>query len=211
MCGDRIIVEGKSSRFSENQRRRQLKDVERAFHRNHKPLLGWLTKKLGDVELAREIAQNVYLRTWRYAQSNEVRSPVALIFKAAANLTAEEFSKRRKHRRIHVEVNGGDADTPLTEIPCDRPTQERISIASSDFQRSLQALDALPDNAKRAFLMSRFEDKTYKVIAEELGVSVSSVEKYIILALRELKIALSDPAPNKQPTMDKSTIVGGTE
>jgi RNA polymerase sigma-70 factor (ECF subfamily) len=45
-------------------------------------------------------------------------------------------------------------------------------------------LDGLPAKARMAFLLSRLEGLTYPQIAEQLGVCLSSVEKYMASALR---------------------------
>lgn len=43
-------------------------------------------------------------------------------------------------------------------------------------------------------MLSRFEGKTYREIAVLLGVSESSVEKYIIAALKAVRAAIAEPA-----------------
>ena len=45
------------------------------------------------------------------------------------------------------------------------------------------------------FIMSRFQDKSNKNIAEELNISVKGVEYHISKALRSLKISLKDYLP----------------
>ena len=44
-------------------------------------------------------------------------------------------------------------------------------------------LDRMPDNVRRAFLLSQFEGLSYAQIAERLGVTVSSVQKYMTRAI----------------------------
>jgi RNA polymerase sigma-70 factor (ECF subfamily) len=50
-------------------------------------------------------------------------------------------------------------------------------------------LERLPDRIRAAFLLHRFEELSYSEIAKRLGVSVSSIEKYISQALKELTAA----------------------
>jgi RNA polymerase sigma-70 factor (ECF subfamily) len=50
-------------------------------------------------------------------------------------------------------------------------------------------LERLPDRVRAAFLLHRFEELSYSEIAKRLGVSVSSIEKYISQALKELTAA----------------------
>jgi len=71
-----------------------------------------------------------------------------------------------------------------------------MASARQDAEVSLRAIEALPEKIRRAFVLSRFEEKTYSEIATVLSVSVSSVEKYIIEALKSLRMALDE---NQKP------------
>lgn len=50
-----------------------------------------------------------------------------------------------------------------------------------------EAIGRLPEKTRRIFLMSRFENKTYGEIADEVGLSVKSIEFHMSKALRELR------------------------
>ena len=50
-----------------------------------------------------------------------------------------------------------------------------------------EAIVRLPEKTRRIFLMSRFENKTYGEIADEVGLSVKSIEFHMSKALRELR------------------------
>lgn len=45
-------------------------------------------------------------------------------------------------------------------------------------------LDTMPGKVRQAFILSQFEGLTYAQIAERLGVTVSSVQKYMIRAIQ---------------------------
>ena len=51
----------------------------------------------------------------------------------------------------------------------------------------LEALDSLPARQRMALILSRFEGRSYKEIAEILGVSLSSVEGLLSRARENLK------------------------
>jgi RNA polymerase sigma-70 factor (ECF subfamily) len=52
------------------------------------------------------------------------------------------------------------------------------------------AIDQLPPACRQAFLLSRYEEKSYKEIAEILHISVNTVEKHIGKALKKLREVL---------------------
>ena len=52
-------------------------------------------------------------------------------------------------------------------------------------------LNTLPPRAKRAFLLSQLEGMKYEAIAEQLGVSLTSVKRYMQQAFRVCLGAMS--------------------
>lgn len=171
--------------------------VNAAFRQHNKMLLRWLTQKFGDSELARDIAQSTYLRVLRYAQHNVIDNPQALIFKTAANLAANEFRARKLRRAVHLDAAGPRDLNAIEQIASFSPSPEAATITKQEIAASLAALNGLPDRARRAFVLSRFENKTYGEIAKDLSVSESSVEKYIIAALKVLRKVIDE---KKKPT-----------
>lgn len=166
-----------------------------AIKRSDRTLVRWLAQKFGDVETARDIAQSAYLRVWRYLQTQKVDNVQALIFKTAANLAANEFRARRRLRSVTVDAGGGATEIAIEQVASTVPSPEATAVAREEVAASLRAINALPDQTRRAFILSRFEERTYREIAVILGVSESSVEKYIIAALKALREASAEAGP----------------
>ena len=166
--------------------------VDRAIRRNDRMLVRWLAQKFGDVETARDIAQSAYLRVWRYAQSQPIDNLQALIFKTAANLAANEFRARKRMRSLKIDPSSELSERAIELVPSTAPSPETSAVTREEIAASLRAIDSLPAQARRAFVLSRFEEKTYREIAVILGVSESSVEKYIIAALKALRLAAEE-------------------
>lgn len=55
----------------------------------------------------------------------------------------------------------------------------------------MQAIEQLPDDCRRVFKMSRFEEKSYEQIAAASGISVNTVKYHIKKALSLLNAALA--------------------
>ena len=62
-----------------------------------------------------------------------------------------------------------------------------------------RAMERLPERCSQAFLLHRTSGLSYSEIAQELGVSVSSVEKYILQALKHCRAALAMYYEDKDP------------
>lgn len=171
----------------------RLDAVERAFRLHNRLLIGWLAKKFSDETIARDIAQDAFLRVWRSAHKTEIEDPRALIFKTAANLAANEFNARRRFRENHVDPASTGVADHIEMVADDDPSPERIASARQDYQTCMGVIEELPEKVRAAFIKSRFEALTYREIADQLNVSESSVEKYIITALKGLRRAITAP------------------
>jgi RNA polymerase sigma-70 factor (ECF subfamily) len=171
----------------------RLNAVERAFRRHDRLLIGWLAKKFGDETIARDIAQDAFLRVWRSAHKTEIEDPRALIFKTAANLAANEFNARRRFRENHVDPASTSVANHIEMVAADDPSPERIASARQDYKACMEVIEELPEKVRAAFIKSRFEALTYREIADQLHVSESSVEKYIITALKGLRRVIAAP------------------
>ena len=58
-----------------------------------------------------------------------------------------------------------------------------------------RTLEELPPQCKKVFILSRFEERKNKEIAEELNISVKVVEKHISKGLKRFKVSLKDYLP----------------
>jgi len=75
-------------------------------------------------------------------------------------------------------------------------TCEPNDIFSNEVERIVQeTLSRLPEQTRQIFLLSRYEDKSNKEIAEQAGISVKGVEYHISKALKALRITLKDYLP----------------
>jgi RNA polymerase sigma-70 factor (ECF subfamily) len=57
-------------------------------------------------------------------------------------------------------------------------------------ERIRAAIDGLPEQCRKVFVLSRYDELRYAEIAEKLGISVNTVENQISKALRILREAL---------------------
>ena len=72
---------------------------------------------------------------------------------------------------------------------------EEIYTLNELQQKINEAMEKLPQNSRQAFELNRFQDMTYAQIADEMHISVKTVEAYISKALKILRIELKDFLP----------------
>lgn len=171
--------------------------IESAIRDNEAVLVKWLTRRLGDPDAADDVAQSVFLRVWSYAATAMVNNPRALIFKTAGNLAINELKRRSTFNRRHIMSSEDDKNETISNIAGTDPTPEKQTSLRQDVKNTLDAIAALPEPARTAFSMNRFDGLSYREIAKRLNVSESSVEKYMIAALKQLREKLHEDERNK--------------
>jgi RNA polymerase sigma factor (sigma-70 family) len=119
------------------------------------------------------------LRLVRRTDLERIDNPEAFLFRIAVNLLRDR-SRRGKTR----EARFADVTEPVDGVEDLSP--ERVFDARQHLELVLEVLAQLDERTRDAFILHRLEGMKHAQIAELYGVSVSSVEKYIIKALAAL-------------------------
>ena len=73
---------------------------------------------------------------------------------------------------------------------------DRTSIQHKELKQAVTtALNLLPEQCRKVFQLSRYEELTYKEIAAVMNISVNTVEKHMVKALKRLRIQLEEYLP----------------
>ncbi len=153
--------------------------VEHLYCNHHSWLQGWLRKKLGNTFDAADLAQDVFMRLLRKKEAEpaqNLREPRAYLTTIARGLVVEHW-RRRELEQSWLELL---ATMPEPEVPS--PESRLIfleALVSID-----QMLASLKPQVRTAFLLAQLEGLTCPQIAERIGKSVATVERYIASALR---------------------------
>ncbi|HMQ46740.1 MAG TPA: RNA polymerase sigma-70 factor [Saprospiraceae bacterium] len=137
-----------------------------------------------DQEAAKDITQKVFIYLWENrANMDQERSLKSYLFTAVRNRCLNYLRDRQKYRSRLLDVELEDVDIPV----------EAEDFALEELQQKIaEALAALPEKCRLVFEKSRFEHKKYAEIAEELDISVKTVEAHMARALKGLKEQLKD-------------------
>jgi RNA polymerase sigma-70 factor (ECF subfamily) len=149
----------------------------------------YLARKLDNRADAAEIAQETFIRLYRLEHPDQLDNARAFMFQVASNLAVDQLRRRSLHFRF-LKTESAEIGDAL-EGSGDTASPEQIISGREKLERIYQAVDRLPEKCRQAFLLHRASGLSYNDIALELGVSVSSVEKYILQALKECRRELA--------------------
>lgn len=133
----------------------------------------------GDSYLAEEITQTVFLRLWeKFDLIDENQNPKSYLFQIARNTLLNHL----KHDTIeYIYLNY------LKDVPTeDYYTQNSVDSKFLN-QYMMQLVEELPFMRRKVFTMSRLQYLSNKQISDELGISVSTVETHLTLALKFMR------------------------
>lgn len=155
----------------------------------------YLARKLDSPEDAAEVAQEAFLRLHRLEAPEQLDNARAFLFQVATNLAVDQLRRRQLHFRfIRVEKSLAPEGEPI-DINASAASPEQILGAREKLATIYRAIDELPLKVRQAFLLHRQSGMSYNDIAQEMQVSVSSVEKYILQALKHCRTSLATYFP----------------
>ena len=152
-------------------------------------LLRLCERMLGDVEEARDAAQEVFLKLYRNAASFRPRGQLfTLLYRIGVNHCLNRI-RRRNLVRFFRFSDPGEEDAPAFE-PADRRPGAAESMDARERWRAVRlGIDKLPSNQRAVLILAKFEGLSYREIAEVLGISEGAVESRLFRAMRRLEAA----------------------
>jgi RNA polymerase sigma-70 factor (ECF subfamily) len=156
--------------------------LEAVLLENRETLLRFLAAR-GAGQAAEDLLQELWIKISAIT-TGPVASPLSYLFRAADTLMIDRYrSQRQAERRDRdwSEANGG-AQAGVA----DSPSVERQLIAREQARLVAEALDALGPRAAAIFRRHRVDGIPQRQVAQEMGVSLSTVESDLRAAYRTL-------------------------
>jgi len=156
------------------------------FKKHFKALCGYCQYKFDfDLDLAKDIVHTGFIKLWenRQAISPEL-SIKSYIYKIVTNLSLD-LLKYDKVKRRHVKYLRDH--TPEASL-----VQHYDSVDFRQLEEVIEkAIEELPEQMRRIFELSRRQELKYAEIAQQLGISIKTVETQMGRALVKLRKRLS--------------------
>ena len=161
--------------------------------RRYYPMLCAYGHRFVELEDAEEIVEDSLLWIWENRETLVIESSLnsylfKMVYRRALNKLAHIDATQRADTRFYEEMQEMLQDTDYYQI-------EELAKRIED------AVAALPESYREAFVMHRFRDMSYKEIAETLGVSPKTIDYRIQQALKQLRVDLKDYLPLLLPIL----------
>jgi len=160
------------------------KGVLASLYRAELPrLLCFFAKSVG-WDAAGDLAQEVFVRACASPAFAMADNPAGYLQRIAVNLLIDHI--RRRQTRGDLWEYREDADGR-----CEAEQEDVLLGQDLDWMLT-RALGELPRRTRQIFRLNRFEQKSYREIRDELGISLSAVDYHMMKALSRLKAVLEE-------------------
>ncbi|NBB65981.1 sigma-70 family RNA polymerase sigma factor [Pseudomonas sp. ODNR1LW] len=160
-----------------------------AIYLDRRPaLVRFFTARTRSADRAQDIVQEIYVRLQALSEAaaEEIKAPVPLLYRIGGNLMLDQVRAGRRSAardQSWTEISGAAVDGISV---ADEPSPEDAAWARLKLDQVAVALEGMPPNARMAFRLHKIDGLTHAEVAARIGVSRSSVEKYVSAVLARL-------------------------
>ncbi len=159
----------------------QQKDIrafENFYKEQYKCFFLAAVKYLNDTGLSQEVVNDVFLKIWEDAGKLTIEGSLkSYVYRAVINRSINVLNKQKRELQQLKELSNMQDEV-----------YELRQIEENELKITLyKAIEQLPDQCKRVFCMSRFDQMKQQEIADQLGISIKTVKNHITRALKQLQ------------------------
>ena len=155
------------------------------FRRYYRPLCSHAARFLYSKETAEDVVSEVFLNFWKNKLYENVNSTYKTYLYTAVRNNAYNYLKK-EFRTRDLKENFSEVNIKLRESS----DPQSILLLDELFSKVEKSINSFPPQCQRVFLLSRFEGKKNKEIAETMNLKLKTVEAHMMKALSTLKKSL---------------------
>jgi len=159
-------------------------NFEKLFRAEFKGLCFFAQKYVKDFDAAREIVQDSFISLWEKRATIDASRPVKSYLTTAIHNKCHNYLRDNRKfdtNLLQIENLLELSDGSGTDVLVEKELHQSIKLA----------IDELPEKCREVFLLNRYENLKYQQIADQLGISVKTVEAQMSKALRHMRIKLA--------------------
>ncbi len=162
--------------------RRDEKGMEYLFTRYYKPLVIWAAGFLNDLSKAEDVVQDFFIKLWEKENGRNLQPQTlkSFLYTSVRNLVYDRIEKKDPLKNAsdiqHFEQRWEEYDTFEEEV----------------FSLLKHEIEQLPDRSREIIKCIYLQGLSYKETANQLGISVATVNTLLVNALRKIRQNCSD-------------------
>ena len=161
------------------------KGTELLYRRYFQPLCSHAVKYVSSKAIAEDLVSEVFYELYKTGAFTEIKSSFRFYLFRSVRNRAFNYLKSQLKR---VESYDEKYDPGISEVQ----SPYAVSQFEEMYQDVHNAVNNLPIERRRIYLMSRFEGKRYQEIADELSLSIKTVEVQLYRANKYIRALLRD-------------------
>ncbi len=147
--------------------------MESLYKFYYRPLCIYALHYLGDEMLAEDIVQDCFIKFWEKSKTEKIAHPKSYLYMMVRNASLDSLRRMPDNKEV-IETAEKQLDEELVE---DSFIEARLWTA----------IDSLPVQCRKVFLMAKRDGKSYEQISDELKISTNTVRNQVSKALKLLR------------------------
>ena len=164
------------------------KGYELLFNEHYSRMVSYAFNFLKEQEASEEIVQEVFYQLWIKRDETEIKTAISSYLYRAVRNRCINLIKHLEIRENYKQYNSQEIEKADAEFT------DSLTVNELD-SKIRRAIDNMPIQRKKIFLMSRYDEMTYKEIAVKMGLSKKTIENQMGKALQYLRDELKDYLP----------------
>jgi RNA polymerase sigma-70 factor (ECF subfamily) len=161
---------------------------EMIFRTYYQPLCKYAYSFLNDKDEAEEVVQASFISIWEKRGELSIQTSLkSYLYRMVRNACLNVIKHEKvKQQHAQVQLAGGEQAQESSSQPV---------LASELEQKIYESMKLLPEQCRLVFQLSRFEGLKYQEIADQLDISVKTVENQVGKALKIMRTQLKEYLP----------------
>ncbi len=149
-------------------------DMESLYKFYYRPLCMYAMHYLGDEMTVEDVVQDCFIKFWEKSKTEKIAHPKPYLYMMVRNACLDALRR--------MPDNQETLKAAEKQIDDDRVKDDSFIEA-----RLWTAIDSLPTQCRKAFLLAKRDGKSYEQISTELNISTNTVRNQVSKALKLLR------------------------
>tara|TARA_R110000851_G_scaffold180559_2_gene328227 strand:+ start:9660 stop:10217 length:558 start_codon:yes stop_codon:yes gene_type:complete len=154
------------------------------FNTFYDRLVAYITTYTHDKIQSEDIVQHAFIRFWEEkSKLDETKCPKGYLYAIAYNRYIDTIKKAKKQEKLLSQI--------WERALLDR-IEEDSEALENRIQKMKQIMESLPPKCKEIIILNKIQGVKYKDIAEQMGISVKTVESQMRIAFTKIREAFKE-------------------